>query len=99
MEWATLAALIAQYGIPFAEFLINKIQTKGEVTPEEWAELKQLASTNARSEMIERLQAAGIDPSSPQGQTFLTLVSPVAAAPAPVPTPTPDTPAVSETPQ
>lgn len=74
MEWVTLAALIANYGIPFAEFLINKIQTKGEVTPEEWAQLKQLASVSAKSELLDRLKAAGIDPASDQGKAMLSLV-------------------------
>lgn len=74
MEWVTLASIIAQYGIPFAEFLFNKIQTKGEVTPEEWAQLKQLASVSAKSELLERLKAAGIDPASDQGKAMLSLV-------------------------
>lgn len=74
MEWVTLASIIAQYGIPFAEFLINKIQTKGEVTPEEWTQLKQLASVSAKSELLERLKAAGIDPASDQGKAMLSLV-------------------------
>lgn len=97
MDWVTLASIIAQYGIPFAEFLIQKINTKGEVTPEEWDQLKQLASTTAHSEMIERLQAAGIDPASPEGQRFLALVSP--PTPVAVPTPTKDTPEASGSPQ
>lgn len=82
MEWITLASIVAQYGIPFAEFLIQKIQTKGEVTPEEWAQLKELASTTAHSEMVERLKASGIDPASPQGLQFLTLVGAAPAQPA-----------------
>lgn len=74
MEWVTLAALVAQYGIPFVEFLINKINTKGEVTADEWAQLKALAAVNAKSELLDRLKAANIDPASPQGVALLALV-------------------------
>jgi hypothetical protein len=74
MEWATVAALIAQYGLPFVEFLISKINTKGAVTAEEWAMLKAMANVNARDELISRLKAAGIDPASPQGASLLALV-------------------------
>lgn len=75
MEWVTIAALVAQYGIPFVEFLINKINTKGQVTLEEWAQLKALAAVNARSELLERLKAANIDPASDQGKALIALVS------------------------
>jgi hypothetical protein len=74
MEWAVVAQLIAQYGLPFAEFLIAKINTKGTVSPEEWASLKALANVNARQVLTERLKAAGIDPASTQGAALLALV-------------------------
>ena len=74
MEWAAIAGLIAQYGIPFVEFLISKINTGGTVTPEEWAALKAMANVTARDELLTRLKAAGIDPSSPQGVALLALV-------------------------
>lgn len=74
MEWATIAALVAQYGLPFAEFLITKINTKGTVTAEEWAALKALANIDSRQVLLEQLKAAGIDPTSPQGAALLALV-------------------------
>ena len=75
MEWVTIATLVAEYGIPFVEFLINKIQTKGQVTPEEWAQLKVLANVSAKQELLNLLQAKGIDPASDQGKALLALVS------------------------
>jgi hypothetical protein len=74
MGWTTIATLIAQYGIPFVEFLISKIHTKAAVTPEEWAALKAMANATARDELLARLKAAGIDPASPQGAALLGLV-------------------------
>lgn len=75
MEWAAVAGLIIQYGLPFAEFVINKVQQGGTATPEEWAQAKLLANVSAKSEMIDRLKAAGIDPASPQGVSLLALVA------------------------
>jgi hypothetical protein len=74
MGAAAIAALILQYGLPFAEYLINLVQTKADVTPADWANLKLLANVSARSELTDRLKAAGIDPASPQGAALLALV-------------------------
>jgi hypothetical protein len=74
MEWATIAGLVLQYGIPFTEFLIQKINSKGTVTAEEWAALKAMANVSAKSELQDRLKAAGIDPNSSQGQALIALV-------------------------
>lgn len=84
MPAAQIAILIAQYGIPFVEYLIGLIQNKTEVTAAEWANLKALASVSGKDELLSRLQANGIDPASPQGLALLALVSappPVAASP------------------
>lgn len=75
MSAVTIATLILQYGIPFVEYLIQLIQNKTEVTPTEWANLKSLANISAKTELLERLKAAGIDPASPQGVTLLALVA------------------------
>lgn len=75
MEAATIAALVVQYGIPFVEYLITLIQNKTEVTAAEWANLKLLAGVGAKSELLDRLKAAGVDPASPQGVALLALVS------------------------
>ena len=75
MGAAEIASLIIQYGIPFTEYLVQLIQNKTEVTTAEWANLKLLANVSAKSEMISRLQAANIDPGSPQGVAMLALVA------------------------
>ncbi len=75
MGAAEIATLIVSYGIPFTEYLIGLIQTKTEVTAAEWTNLKMLAGVGAKSELLDRLKAAGVDPASPQGVALLTLVS------------------------
>lgn len=75
MGAAEIATLIVQYGIPFTEYIIQLIQNKTEVTPTEWANLKLLAGASAKSELLARLQAANIDPASPQGVALLALVA------------------------
>ncbi len=39
---ALIAQLVAQYGIPFVDHLIQLWSKKGTVTPEEWATAKSL---------------------------------------------------------
>lgn len=75
MPAAQIAMLIAQYGIPFVEYLIQLIQNKITVTATEWANLKLLAGATAKSELLARMQAAGMDPASPQAVALLALVS------------------------
>lgn len=75
MEAAAIASLIVQYGLPFTEYLIKLIENKTQVTAAEWANLKLLASVGAKSELLDRLKAANIDPASPQGVALLALVS------------------------
>lgn len=85
MGAAQIAILIAQYGIPFVEYLIGLIKNKTEVTPAEWANLKALAGVSGKSELLARLQANGIEPTSQLGASLLALVSDsVFASPAPV---------------
>jgi len=74
MPAAQIAALIIQYGLPFAEYLVQLIQNKTEVTATEWANLKLLASVSAKSELLDRLKTAGVEPTSPQGVALLALV-------------------------
>jgi len=40
MEWITIATLVAKYGIPFVEHLIDNVQNNKPVTVAEWASLK-----------------------------------------------------------
>jgi hypothetical protein len=73
MGWEVIAGLVLTHGIPFAERLIDKWSKKIPVTPEEFAELKALASQSAYDVALKRLQAAGIDPASEQGKILLGL--------------------------
>lgn len=75
MGAAEIAGLVLQYGIPFTEYVIQLIQNKTEVTATEWANLKMLASVSAKSELMDRLKSAGVDPASPQGVALLALVN------------------------
>ena len=40
MDWMTLAALVAKYGIPFVERIIANAQNNKPVTLDEWNSLK-----------------------------------------------------------
>lgn len=45
MDWVTAATLIAKYGIPFFEKLMQNAETKTPVTPAEWQNLTALIET------------------------------------------------------
>lgn len=75
MGAAQIAILVAQYGVPFVEYLITLINNKTTVTATEWANLMALSGKTAKSELTLRLVAAGVDPASPQGVALLALVS------------------------
>lgn len=45
LDWVTLAALLARYGIPFVEKLMQNAETKTPVTPAEWQALSNLIET------------------------------------------------------
>lgn len=69
-----LLPIILQYGVPFAEQVYNMFINKAAPTADDWAALKALASTSARTQMLQALAKNGIDPTSPAGQAFLALV-------------------------
>lgn len=68
-----LIPLIVQYGVPAAEQLYKMFVTNGTPTQADWDTLKQLTQTTARQQMTAVLASHGIDPNSPQGQSFLNL--------------------------
>lgn len=74
MDWATLTALIVQYGLPLALKLADKWGSKDAVTPEEIAELKKLSEQTPQTQMRDALARAGVDPESDQGKRLLGLV-------------------------
>lgn len=77
MQWAVVIELLAKFG-PAAFDLIKKLIEKwGSTTPVTAAdieELRTLAAQTPRSQMLEALARAGIDPESEQGKAFLALV-------------------------
>ena len=75
MNWAIIAQLIANYGIPLAEKLWQKWSTGGAPTQADWDELRALGSQTMKSQMLLALARAGIDPSSPQGVALMAAVS------------------------
>lgn len=75
MGAAEIATLIVQFGIPFTEYMIQLIENKTTVTATEWANLKLLAGASAKSELLDRLKLANIDPASPQAVALLALVN------------------------
>lgn len=46
MDWAVIATLIARYGIPFVDQLIQNLQKQTPPTLEEWAQLKTKIDTS-----------------------------------------------------
>jgi hypothetical protein len=45
MEWSVIATLIAKYGIPFVDQLIQNLQKQTPPTLEEWTALKAKVET------------------------------------------------------
>lgn len=75
MDWASIATLIVQYGLPFVEKLVSNITSEAEVTPQAWAELIALTKQTARDRMLNTLTQQGIDPNSDKGKALLALAS------------------------
>lgn len=91
MKWGELIALVIQNGLPVALKLAEKWKQKDQpVTPEEIAELKELAAKTPVIQMTDALSRAGISPDSEEGKRFLKLVGgyqdPEVAVPAAPPT-------------
>ena len=73
--WVSLIPIIAQYGLPLAESLVQKWTSGTPPTLADFAELRQLAAQNELAIMKSRLAAAGIPLDSDQGKAMLALVS------------------------
>lgn len=88
MDWATIATLIVQYGLPFAEKLVMKWTNNEPVTLDEWNALKALAQNNAQSQLIAALSRAGISSNDPRYVQLMSQLQaltnpPVAQSPMP----------------
>ena len=73
--WEALIPIIAQYGLPLATKLVEKWSTGTAPTLEDFAELNQLAQSNATDEAKKVLTQQGIPLDSPQGKAILSLVA------------------------
>lgn len=76
MNWGLLAGIIAKEGLPLALDIYDVWSRRSSDVPsvEEIAALRKLADQTSRSQMLEALARAGIDPESEQGKKFLGLI-------------------------
>ncbi len=78
MSAALIIQLLATFGpsaITLIDGLIKKVETKGDVTPDEWATLTASVRQTGKDRMLIVLQTAGIDPASSQGIALLAAAS------------------------
>lgn len=76
MTWATLIPIILQYGIPYAEKVLDLwLNHKNDApTQAEWDTLKALAQNTALSQMKAALARAGIPETDPHAVALLAQV-------------------------
>lgn len=74
MNWATLIAIIGQYGLPLAESLFKKWSTGSVPTQADFDELRALASQTASDRLKAALVRAGIPLDDPKAIALLALV-------------------------
>lgn len=74
MSGIVIAQLVLQYGVPAAE-AIWKMTQATTISQADWDNLKAMTSQTAKDRAMVALKAAGIDPASPAGLSFLTLAS------------------------
>ena len=77
MQWAAIATLLIQYGLPFVEKLIEKWTNNNPVTMDEWNSLKALAQNTALSQMKAALSRAGIPETDPRAVELLKAAAAV----------------------
>ncbi len=73
MTWDTIALLIVEVGLPAADYIVTKWTAKGQVTVEEFAELKFLANQHGEDRMKAMLTQAGIPLDDPKAIALLNL--------------------------
>lgn len=77
MEMALLIlGYIDKLGPPIVAAVVKMFTQPGGPTQSDWDNLLKLTSTTARQQMLQVLQAHGIDPASPQGIALLALTPP-----------------------
>lgn len=75
MDWGTIALLIAQYGLPFAERVWEKWQKGDAPTATDWTELGALAAQMSKGRMLAAITRAGMDPNSDQAKALLNAAA------------------------
>lgn len=75
MNWATIALLIAQYGLPFAQKIWEKWQKGDAPTAADWTELSALAAETSKSRMLAAITRAGMDPNSDQAKALMNAAA------------------------
>ncbi len=73
MGWEALIPIIAQYGIPVAERLVQRWESGAPVTSDELAKLRMMASESGADRMKAQLTAAGIPLDDPLAVALLKL--------------------------
>ena len=73
ISWSVVAGLILNYGLPFAEKVVQKATSGSNPTLADFAELRAMDAQTASDRMKAQLTAAGIDLTSPQGISMLAL--------------------------
>lgn len=76
LNWATIATLIAQYGLPFAISVYQKWASGTAPTQADFDELNRLANQKAVDLMKTQLTLAGIPLTDPHAVALLALVQP-----------------------
>jgi hypothetical protein len=75
MTWAAIIPIIAQYGIPLAEKLVEKWLSGSAPTLADFAELRALMGQNAKDRMKAALTAAGIPLDDPKAVQLISLAT------------------------
>ncbi len=75
LNWADIARLIIQVGLPAAEKIWQNLASGKDPTQEDFDALKVLTSRRSKDEMLAVLKEQGIDPESTQGKAFLALAT------------------------
>lgn len=76
LTWDVLTMLLLNHALPVALKIAEKWGSKDEVKPEELVELRALGSQTPKSQMLDALTRAGIDPTDPKATALLALIGP-----------------------
>jgi hypothetical protein len=74
MTWAILIPLIAQYGLPLVQQLVQKWESGAAPTAADFTVLLAASQQTAKSQMTAQLTAAGIPLTDPHAVALLALV-------------------------